>query len=50
MQKSVDLADVKDVDLVDRDVSQETRKPVTHESGGDKLTSASIGGTLQHLR
>ena len=41
-QKSFDMADMKDLELVDSDTSQEMRKTVANGSMGDKLTSASI--------
>ena len=42
MQKSVDMADMKNVEFVDGDASQEIRKTVTDGSEVDKLSSASI--------
>ena len=42
VQKSVDMADMNDVELVDDDASQEIRKTVIDGSEVDKLSSASI--------
>ena len=41
-QKSFDMADMKGLELVDGDTSQEMCKTVANGSEGDKLTSASI--------
>ena len=42
MQKSLDMTDIKSLEFVDGDTSQEIRKTIANGSEGDKLTSVPI--------